>query len=63
MMSLENAFSEEELARGAPAHPRVAEATSFVCELKIDGVSMSLRYEQGRFVQAPPGATGGSGRT
>ena len=60
MMSLENAFSEEELvAWGGRLTRRVAEATSFVCELKIDGVSMSLRYERGRFVQA---ATRGDGR-
>ena len=60
MMSLENAFSEEELvAWGGRLTRRVAEASSFVCELKIDGVSMSLRYEQGRFVQA---ATRGDGR-
>ncbi len=60
MMSLENAFSEEELvAWGDRLTRRVAEATSFVCELKIDGVSMSLRYEEGRFVQA---ATRGDGR-
>ncbi len=60
MMSLENAFSEEELvAWGGRLTRRVGEATSFVCELKIDGVSMSLRYEQGRFVQA---ATRGDGR-
>jgi DNA ligase (NAD+) len=60
MMSLENAFAEEELAAwGGRLTRRVAEATSFVCELKIDGVSMSLRYEEGRFVQA---ATRGDGR-
>jgi DNA ligase (NAD+) len=60
MMSLENAFSEEEVvAWGDRLTRRVAEATSFVCELKIDGVSMSLRYERGRFVQA---ATRGDGR-
>ena len=32
----------------------------FVCELKIDGVAMSVRYENGRLVQA---ATRGDGRT
>jgi DNA ligase (NAD+) len=31
----------------------------FVCELKIDGVAMSVRYEAGRYVQA---ATRGDGR-
>ena len=61
MTSLDNAMDEPELAQwgervarglaGAPA--------TFVCELKIDGLAMSLRYEGGRFVQA---ATRGDGR-
>ena len=61
MTSLDNAMDEAELAAwgdrvargldGAPAQ--------FVCELKIDGLAMSLRYEDGRFVQA---ATRGDGR-
>lgn len=33
---------------------------SYVCELKIDGVAISIRYEDGRLVQA---ATRGDGRT
>ena len=61
MTSLDNVMSNAELdawgqrvARGlGGVTPR------FVCELKIDGLAMSLRYEGGRFVQA---ATRGDGR-
>ena len=61
MMSLDNAMSAEELAawgqrvaRGLPD-----ETVTYVCELKIDGLAMSIRYEGGRYVQA---ATRGDGR-
>ncbi|HUF33508.1 MAG TPA: NAD-dependent DNA ligase LigA [Acidimicrobiales bacterium] len=60
MMSLENAVSLDELqAWGQRLTRRVAEASSFVCELKIDGVAMSVRYEGGRYTRA---ATRGDGR-
>jgi len=69
MTSLDNAMDLAELqawgervVRGlaaSPADGESAAATSYVCELKIDGLAMSLRYEQGRFVQA---ATRGDGR-
>jgi DNA ligase (NAD+) len=60
MMSLDNAFSFDELrAWGERLSRRVAESSAFVCELKIDGVAMSLRYEGGRYVRA---ATRGDGR-
>jgi DNA ligase (NAD+) len=60
MMSLDNAFSPDELAAwGERLGRRAAEVSSFVCELKIDGLAMSLRYEDGRYVQA---ATRGDGR-
>ncbi len=60
MMSLENAFSFEELdAWGERLGRRASRAGSFVCELKIDGVAMSLRYESGRYVRA---GTRGDGR-
>jgi DNA ligase (NAD+) len=60
MMSLDNAFSLEELvAWGERLGRRAAEVSSFVCELKIDGVAMSLRYEHGVYVQA---ATRGDGK-
>ncbi|HEV3367854.1 MAG TPA: NAD-dependent DNA ligase LigA [Acidimicrobiales bacterium] len=61
MMSLDNAFSREELQAWADRLAKQIPAdTAFVCELKIDGLAMSLTYRQGRFVQA---ATRGDGRT
>ncbi|MGD0312713.1 MAG: NAD-dependent DNA ligase LigA [Acidimicrobiales bacterium] len=61
MMSLDNAFSPEELQAWADRLAKlVPEDTTFVCELKIDGLAISLTYRAGRFVQA---ATRGDGRT
>ena len=66
MMSLDNAFSEAELeAWGERLQRRLDEgdgrvAVGYVCEPKIDGLAISIRYEGGRFVQA---ATRGDGRT
>jgi DNA ligase (NAD+) len=66
MMSLDNAFTADELhAWGDRLARRMAElgdrveAVDFVCELKIDGLAASVRYEGGRMVQA---ATRGDGR-
>jgi len=60
MMSLDNAFTFEELtAWGDRIGRRVEAVTGFACELKIDGVAMSIRYEGGRYVRA---ATRGDGR-
>jgi DNA ligase (NAD+) len=61
MMSLDNAFSSEELHAWADRLAKQVPAdTAFVCELKIDGLAISLTYRDGRFVQA---ATRGDGRT
>jgi DNA ligase (NAD+) len=61
MMSLDNAFSPDELQAWADRLAKqVPEDTAFVCELKIDGLAISLTYRDGRFVQA---ATRGDGRT
>ena len=54
MWSLDNAFNEEELAAWAK---RVGEQ-NFLCELKIDGLAINLRYEKGELVSA---ATRGDG--
>ncbi len=62
MLSLDNAFSAEEL-RDFDRRARSFvgdESVEYVCELKIDGLSISLRYVNGLFVQ---GATRGDGET
>ncbi len=60
MMSLENAFSFDELdAWGERLVRRASRPSSFVCELKIDGVAMSLSYKEGHYLQA---GTRGDGR-
>ncbi|MGZ4627603.1 NAD-dependent DNA ligase LigA [Oryzihumus sp.] len=61
MMSLDNAFSAEELAAWAARVDRDAgTAYHLLCELKIDGLAINLLYERGRLVRA---ATRGDGRT
>ena len=61
MMSLDNAMDLNELQGwGERVNKGLAGApTTYVCELKIDGLAMSLRYEEGRLVHA---ATRGDGR-
>ncbi len=61
MTSLDNAMDDVELTSWGERVARglAGATTRFVCELKIDGLAMSLRYEDGRFVQA---ATRGDGR-
>ncbi len=54
MLSLDNAYNEEELRDW---ERRVHELSGekqveYVCELKLDGLSMALRYEDGRFQRA-----------
>jgi DNA ligase (NAD+) len=59
MMSLDNAFSFEELqAWGKRMERYISGDVDFVCELKIDGLAMSVLYEDGRYTKA---ATRGDG--
>ena len=64
MLSLDNAFSTEELEafvkRVADKLESDPETLRFCCEPKLDGLAVSLVYENGRLVQ---GATRGDGRT
>jgi DNA ligase (NAD+) len=63
MMSLDNAFTADELLGwGQRLERRLGaegQGIGYVCELKIDGLAMSLTYERGRLVRA---ATRGDGR-
>jgi DNA ligase (NAD+) len=63
MMSLDNAFSAEELAAWAERVERDkgAAAVHFLCELKVDGVAISLLYERGRLVRALTRGNGSTG--
>lgn len=65
MLSLDNAFTPDELAAWAgrlkgEIGPNVLQDAHFLCELKIDGVALSLVYRDGRLERA---ATRGDGRT
>jgi DNA ligase (NAD+) len=62
MLSLANAFSEEDVA-GFDRRCREgldAESVEYACELKFDGLAVTLAYADGIFVQ---GATRGDGTT
>jgi DNA ligase (NAD+) len=52
MMSLSNVFSKEELVQFDARIKKVTDNPTYVTELKIDGLAISIRYEKGRFVQA-----------
>ena len=53
MLSLSNAFDEEGLRAFDARVTRLAGVkAAYVCELKIDGLAMSLRYENGRLRSA-----------
>jgi DNA ligase (NAD+) len=60
MMSLDNAFTQEELAAWlARAEREGAQGAEFLCELKVDGLAVNLTYEGGRLTH---GVTRGDGR-
>lgn len=59
MLSISNAYSKEEVEDFIrQAEERVPDAKEWVCERKIDGISMSLTYRDGVLVRA---ATRGNG--
>ena len=58
LYSLQDAFSREELDAFDARVRKELDYVTYICELKIDGLSISLTYEQGIFVA---GATRGDG--
>lgn len=58
LYSLQDAFSREELDTFDARVRKELDDVTYICELKIDGLSISLTYEQGIFVA---GATRGDG--
>ncbi len=51
MLSLDNAFSIDELTAWASRVERDSGTTpAYLCELKVDGLAVNLRYEDGRLV-------------
>ena len=58
LYSLQDAFSREELEVFDARVRKELDEVTYICELKIDGLSISLTYEQGIFVA---GATRGDG--
>lgn len=60
MLSLSNVFGEDDLQEfDKRVKSGAGEKIEYVCELKIDGLAVSLIYEDGKFVR---GATRGDGR-
>jgi DNA ligase (NAD+) len=60
LLSLDNAFSAEELDAWAARAERLGAAGPYLCELKIDGLAIALVYRNGRLIRA---ATRGDGVT
>ena len=58
MLSLSNVFNEEEIRNFDSRIRKEGIIPKYVCELKIDGLSVSLHYEKGKLVSA---ATRGDG--
>ena len=60
MMSLDNAFGEEELEAWFDRVAKESTKNTWLCEVKVDGLAINLLYEKGKLVRA---LTRGNGTT
>ena len=58
MLSLSNAFNEHDLRSFDERVRKAVGPVEYICELKIDGLAVSIMYEDGKFIR---GATRGDG--
>ncbi len=62
MLSIDNTYSEEDLRAWADRARNAAGGDArFVCDAKVDGIALSLRYEGGRLVRAVTRGDGSRG--
>jgi DNA ligase (NAD+) len=52
MMSLDNVFDADELAGWFDRVEKEAKSPTYLCELKVDGLAINLKYENGELVSA-----------
>ena len=52
MMSLDNVFDTDELAGWFDRVEKEAKSPTYLCELKVDGLAINLKYENGELVSA-----------
>ncbi len=52
MMSLDNVFDADELMSWFDRVEKEAKAPTYLCELKVDGLAINLKYENGELVSA-----------
>jgi DNA ligase (NAD+) len=52
MMSLDNVFDADELTNWFERVAKTSTQNSWLCEVKVDGLAINLRYEKGKLTKA-----------
>jgi len=61
MMSLDNAFGDEELEAWFDRVAKESPKNSWLCEVKVDGLAINLLYENGKLIRALTRGNGATG--